>query len=543
MPKSQSRKRSRDALLHAQWDARPSEHFERLGISHERIKAAQLGLQGHIVTPGDPTYDQDRMLANPVFDASPSLMVFCQAIPDVAIALQIASMSGKPFTIRSGGHCTAGFSAGYGVLIDCKGLNSITVDAANMKATVGAGCTFSALNATLESYGLHVPGGECEDVCVGGFVQGGGLGFTSVTFGMSCDNVLEMQVMLSDGSIVIANATTNYDLWWAMRGGTGGNFGVLLSVTYSLVALTQVSGWALAWPLSTSADVATATQVLMLLQLNYMQGSSYAPNLNIQVLLVYQTIIDPSQPPLPQPVPVFMVRGLWVGDPTQGAAAMQPLQQIGNCITQWSGTDTYRNVLDKLLNYPQEQPVTVRTPFEDKASRYVARDLTSDEWTSILNYYLGTPNNLSYVYLEFYGGAINAYPAEQSAFIHRTSVFNAVLDVYWYFADDRLAAENFLNGWIKLIDTMGNGEVYQNYCSINIADYAASYWGWALIGLYAVKQKYDPGHAFTFAQEVRSPGLGPVGPVINAPPQLVAAIGQPINYSGGMKAAAKPASR
>ena len=532
MPKSDSRKRARDSALHARWDATPAEHFERIGLSRERIKTAQVGLQGHIVAPGDPTYDADRRLKNPVFDASPSLIVFCMAVTDVRIALALAGESGMPFTVRSGGHCTAGFSAGFGVLIDVSGLASITVDAAHQKATVGTGCTFTQLNATLETYGLHVPGGECDDVCIGGFVQGGGLGFTSVTYGMNCDSVLEMQVMLYDGSIVVANQNQNYDLWWAMRGGTGGNFGVLLSVTYQLYPLTACSGWALAWPLSPSA-VAAATEVLMLLQANYMRDSSYAPNLNLQVLLVYQTIIDPTQPPLPEPVPVFMVRGLWVGDPSNGAAAMQPLQQIEGCVTQWSGTDTYRNVLDKLLNYPQEQPLTVHKPYEGKGSRYVARDLTADEWTSLLNYYLSTPNNLSYMYLEFYGGAINSYPRGQSAFIHRDTVFNAVLDVFWYYAEDQLKAEDFLNGWIKLIETMWNGEAYQNYPSINIADYASSYWADAVWGLAQAKQKYDPINAFRFVQEVREPNIPPVGPVTPLPPQLAAALAQPIDYTGG----------
>lgn len=307
----------------------------------------------------------------------------------------------------------------------------------------------------------------------------------------------------------------------------------------------DVFGWALAWPLSTGADVANATEVLMQLQASYMRNSSYAPNLNLQVLLVFQTIIDPAQPPLPQAVPCFMVRGLWVGDPGQGAAAMQPLQRMAGCITQWTAVDRYTTVLGRLLSDPQDQPIVPlhQTPYEDKGARFVARDLTADEWTSILNYYLTTPNDLSYMYLEFYGGQINSYPRDNSAFIHRDTVFNAVLDVFWMVAADRQPAEDFLNGWITLIETMWNGEAYQNYPSINMPDYASCYWADALPGLWAVKQKYDPLHAFGFPQQVRQPnfGGGP-GPVIPLPPFLAAALAQPIVHVSPQKAGAPAAA-
>ena len=533
MLKSYSRKRVRDVGLHASWDALPDAFFDRLGIPKADLKAAQLGLEGHIVVPTDASYDEDRALRNPVFNPQPAAIVFCVVESDVAIALTLARTSGQPFTVRSGGHCNAGFSAATGVLIDVQGLSCITVDATNRVATVGTGCMFGPLNKSLQSYGLHVPGGECDDVCVGGFVQGGGLGFTSVTFGMNCDNVIELKVMLHDGSIVVANQTTNYDLWWAMRGGTGGNFGVLLSVTYTLYPLTTVSGWALAWPLSSAADVAAATDVMMLLQQSYMRGSAYAPNLNIQVLTVYQTIFDPAQPPASTPFPVFMVRGLWVGDPGEAGQAMAPLQKMPGCVTQWTMTDTYINVINALLSNPQDQPLITSMPFLDKASRYVATELTAQQWTSILNLYLTTPNSLSYMYFEFYGGAIASYPRDSSAFIHRDALFDAVLDVCWYLDADRAPAEAFLREWIDLMETVWNGEVYQNYVSMNVPNYMSNYWGDAVFGLYQVKQKYDPLDAFSFPQMVRNPwpGNAGIGPEMPLPAGLGAALLQPIAYT------------
>ena len=243
MPIQFNRKTQRDRALFAHWDALDDALFARL--PRERLKAAQAAIQGYFVLPGDPAYETDRKLSNPVFDAYPTVIIYCAVESDVAVALELARGQKLPFTVRSGGHCTAGFSAGAGALIDVSALNDATVDAAALIATVGTGCPFKKFDSVLAGYGLHVPGGECEDVCIGGFMQGGGYGFTSVTYGMNCDNVIDLRMMLADGQIVSASESVNADLWWAVRGGTGGNFGELLSVRYRLRPLGDVFGWAL----------------------------------------------------------------------------------------------------------------------------------------------------------------------------------------------------------------------------------------------------------------------------------------------------------
>ncbi|MGG5821699.1 FAD-binding protein [Falsiroseomonas sp. HW251] len=532
MPKAYSRRRVRDAAFFEEVDRRGTGGLDRFGITADTLKKLKAAITGHVVLPGDPTYDQDRLLFNPVFNPMPSLIVFCLSELDVAVALDLARAARLPFTLRSGGHCTAGFSAGFGILIDVKGMDAVRVDTAAMQAEVGAGCDFGRLNKILAAYGLHVPAGECEDVCVGGFVQGGGLGFTSTTFGMNCDNVVAMRVLLGDGRVVVANPTTNRDLWWAMRGGTGGNFGVLLSVTYRLYALGDVTGFALAWKMETAEDIARAADALMLLQSRYMRDNPYGPKLNLQALMVWQSIIDPNQPPLPKPVCVLTIRGLWIGDPAAVPAIAAPLLALPGAVHQWTMTGGYSEVLDALLGNPQDQPIIpdgMGMPNEDKASRYVAKPLDKAKWVEILTFFTGQANNtMAYMYLELYGGAIERYPAADSAFVHRDVLYNAVLDVFWYAPKDRLAAEAFLNGWTHLMQTVWNEGVYQNYASINVPDYTRNYWGDAVQGLALVKRKYDPARFFDFAQAVPQPGAEGA-----LPPGLAEALARPIDPTGG----------
>ena len=533
MPRNITRTQARNMRLRALWASVPDPEFARLGFTRAQLFSLQDSLTGYVVLPGMPDYDNDRKLFNPRFNPYPIAIVFCESDLDVATVLQFAQTCQLGFEVRSGGHCTAGFSSGPGILLDVGHLDSCTVDSVALAATVGCGCSFKKLYDTLRPYGLHVPAGECEDVCIGGFVQGGGYGFTSVTFGMNCDNVIDMRVMLAGGKIVTASETVNSDLWWAMRGGTGGNFGVLLSVRYALRLLGNVFGWAVIWPLAGARDMANAVAALMFFQSNYL-GAKTDQQMNIQVSLCFQPGTAAGAPADAQTLPYMMIRGLYVGDAVSGQAAIARLCALPGAITQWTMTSTYESLNYELLNKPYSMPFFPpdAVPREDKVSRYVARPLAAAEWRSLLEYFKDTPNPYSYAYLECYGGAINAYPPDKSAFVHRDVLFNAVLDVFWLEESQRVAAEQFIEGWAQLVGPMSNGRIYQNYPRLGEPNYAGAYWGDAQASLYAVKCKYDPRMVSKFAQQVRPlmAPIGGLGPRIILPGFLQAALDRPIAY-------------
>ncbi|TAG03215.1 MAG: FAD-binding oxidoreductase [Betaproteobacteria bacterium] len=503
-----SRQRQAFAALSTQLDGESGRHgLKQLGLDKAELLSHLKDFRGQIVWPWEPDYNTDRALFNPLFDAYPVVILYCTVASDAVFALTLAKLVEErtklAFTVRSGGHCTAGFSAGAGVLIDMSQINDVYVDAAGMTATVGCGVNFGKFRAALLPYKLHVPGGECDDVCIGGYMQGGGYGFTSVTYGMNCDNVISMTVLLANGTIVTASETVNRDLWWGMRGGTGGTLGILLNVTYKLVTLGDVFGWAIIWPIATAANQADAVTALNLLQDNYM-ATAPSKQLNIQVSLCYQPGIVAGLPLPPAAMqPYLMVRGVWVGNATDGQAAIQALCNSPGATTQWTKTASFDVLNTELLNLPYGMPCFAADavmPREDKASRIVARKLTSAEWQSLLAYFVSTPNPYSYFYMEFYGGAINEYPVADSAWIHRDALYNAVLDVFWWEEADRAASQAFLDGWIALMEPLYNGHAYQNYPRLGDPNWADKYWGDAQGKLAAVKGVYDPKTLFTFAQ-------------------------------------------
>lgn len=523
-----TRKRHRDRAIADRWRSYDDVLFERLGVTREGLEQAQWAFHGHIYLPGDPGYRPSELLSNARFHPAPSIIFECAIENDVRIALSIcwAGSPTKPFTILSGGHCTAGFSATNGILIDVSNLDAVTVDPVGLTATIECGCNFGKLYSTLDQYGLHVPGGECDEVCVAGYMQGGGQGLTSRTYGMHSDNVIEVRVMLYGGSIVTANANRNSDLWWAIRGGTGGNFGVLLTEKVQLRPLGTVYGWAVRWPLQHANQRADAAAALDLLQLNYMLTGP--DELNPQVMICYQSEAGPTSAFLPY----LMIRGLDVRGATIGQPAYAAFGALPGAQMEYDVTDSFTVVNKQLLETPNDIPQlpTQVWPSEDKQARFVSMSLTQKQWLSFLDFYVtapNQPNQFSYICLELYGGAMNAYPITDSAFIHRTSAFSAFMDVFWYDAAQEARAEAFLAAWCAFMDQFANGEIYQNYPSLAVPDYRASYWGQAFSGLLSVKQKYDPYRFFNFPQMIAAYGDarddGPVWPA-----SLAEALSRPI---------------
>lgn len=506
----------------ARWNDVADAEFEKFGTTRQALADVQYGFVGEIITPWDPGYDKARRLSNPKFDDYPSIILMCACENDAVLALNLAwgGPAVTPFTVRAGGHCTAGFSASAGILIDVTGINDVFIDPTTKTAVVGAGCNFEKLSPQLDLYGLHLPIGDCPSVCVAGYMMGGGYSFTSRTFGMQCDNVLEVRVLLASGEIVTANPTQNYDLYWAVCGGTGGNFGILLSIKFQLHALGQIMGFSVAWTLETAADRTLAAEALVSIQTSYL--STLPSNMTPQLILVNQPK-DGVQADL---VPTLLWRGTFIGTQEAGMAAIQPVCNLPGAQFQWAKMGIFSQINKELLSTPYAvppfPPTVTSAPAEDKQARYVARDLNQAEWLSILDWFITTPGPYNAVCFEIAGGAINGLPLETNAFIHRTAQFSCFLDVFWLKPEDEAKNVAFLNTGTQLMETFWNNEIYQNYVNLDVPDYRANYWAQAFNALAAVKAKYDPQTFFRFPQAAVPYPSGPIAPTW--PPAVVSAL-------------------
>lgn len=470
----------------------PSGHklYRKLGATREELAQLQMQFQGTVVLPTDPDYDQDRQ-GNPLYPENPKVILYCQVISDVALALKWAHS--KPdwvLTCRSGGHSTAGFSVNNGMVLDVSRLNQIKVDKDSMTMTVGAGANWGDVIAELNANQVHTVTGGCPDVGIAGFVQGGGYGFTSLMHGMSSDTVLSMTVMLQDGTIVTANAENDYaDLFWAMRGGTGNNFGVLLEVVFQLYDQNLFWGFGIRWSLDDAPTALAAMQ-------KYYMKSAVPPELGYQTVLA--TLQDGKQ--------ALAMFGMYHGTSGDGLQALAPLLKTPGAQLFVNQVQTYAYLNEHLLDDNLYPPPPDAGLVEFKKSGYIARLISASAWRPVVEYFKTATNKYNIVGMEPYGGAINAISPGASAFIHRDVYMDFFVDSFFFTSGkptSRKQAQDWLDGYMTLMAGNFNGRMYQNYPVRDNPNFASAYWdGNTYDTLRRIKTKYDLGNLFRFEQSI-----------------------------------------
>ena len=216
-------------------------------------------LSGPLVRPGDAAYTVSKRLFDPRFDSlRPAGIAYCRNPHDVATCLAFVRKFGVPVAARCGGHSYAGWSSTSGLIIDVTRMSGVNVSGST--ATVGAGTRLIDFYNGLAAHGRGVPGGSCPTVGIAGLTLGGGVGVVSRAYGLTSDNVQSLQIVTADGQVRTCSSSQNSDLFWACRGGGGGNFGVVTSFTFRTRPVGQIVLFFLSWPWSQAARVISAWQ-------------------------------------------------------------------------------------------------------------------------------------------------------------------------------------------------------------------------------------------------------------------------------------------
>jgi hypothetical protein len=219
------------------------------------IDAFAATLRGQLIQPGDAGYDAARRVHNGMIDKRPALIARCVNVSDVIAGVNFARDNGLLLAIRGGGHNGPGLgTCDDGLVLDLSPMKGVRVDPAARTARVEAGCTLGDMDHATHAFGLATPLGVNSTTGVAGLTLGGGMGHLSRQYGLAIDNLLEVDMVLADGSFVTASETQHPDLFWAIRGG-GGNFGVVTSFLFQLHPVSTIYGGPMLWHVDLAEDV------------------------------------------------------------------------------------------------------------------------------------------------------------------------------------------------------------------------------------------------------------------------------------------------
>ena len=443
---------------------------------------------------GDAGYDTARLLYSPRFDGvHPLAVVYCESAIDVSRTILWARQNAVPIRARSGGHSYAGYSTTPGVVIDVSRLASITVNAPAGTVGIGAGARLMDVYRELAAHGLAIPGGSCPTVGIAGLALGGGVGFSGRKLGLTCDNIRSFTMVTADGVVRSCTPQRNPNLFWAGRGGGGGNYGVATRFTFTTHAVGSVTVYRAGWPWSDAARVVDAWQ----------RWAPVAPDELFSLLDLESS--DSGRLRVGS-------SGQFFGTGPQLQALLTPFFAAGaapdtleittmpylDAMLLWAGcSDALHCRLGDGVG---------RSRFAAK-SDYVAGQLSPGGIAALIQGIearAATPAGGS-VLFDAYGGAINRVPKPATAFVHRDASFSLQYIAGWSSASSAAgeqAAVSWLRGTYAAMRPYVSGLAYQNYIDRELPHWGLAYYGSNYARLRRVKRRYDPHNVFRFAQSI-----------------------------------------
>ena len=459
-----------------------------------------------LIQPGNRTYPASKVLFDPRFDGlEPAGIAYCRTPGDVSTCLAFVRKYGLHVRARSGGHSYAGWSSVTGgLVVDVTEMNSFRVGNGNVR--VGTGTHLIDLYNHLAAHGLAVPGGSCPTVGSAGLTLGGGVGVLGRAYGLTCDNLESVQVVTADGLVRECNAGSNSDLYWACRGGGGGNFGVATAFTFRTHRLSQLVLFFLSWPWSHAFRVIAGWQ-------------AWAPSAPDALWSNLHLAASPGGT-----TPSVTVGGIYLGSVAGAASLLNKLYAAvrSSPSSHFLAEESYLNAMlveagcaglnVNECHLPGQAPggTLTRQPEIAKSDFFTRRLSVSGVNTLLagverLQRVRGAAGGTGGVALDAFGGAINRVAPSATAFVHRNALFLAQYTTVWRTgaASGGVANQHaWLRSFYASMRPFASGQAYQNYVDPDLTNWSQAYYGANYPRLQQVKAKYDPHRLFNFPQAI-----------------------------------------
>ena len=438
--------------------------------------------RGTTIRPGDPGYDAVRAIYNGSIDRRPALIARPTGAADVIDVVRYAQEAGLPLSVRCGGHGIAGTSVVEdGVLVDLSSMKGVHVDVDRGTAIAQAGVLWGEYDRETELFGRATPGGRVTTTGVGGFCLGGGYGWASAAYGLTCDNLVAADVVTADGRLVRASEDENADLLWGLKG-AGANFGIVTS--YEL-RLHEMPPAILAGMLIVPNDDRAA---------DVMRGyRAYVETASDMLGTAVVTLLAPPAPFVPAELvgnPVMAIVVSWFGDQSEAEEAIRPLRELTG------------HGMDLVQPMPYTALQSMIDDFAPKGWFNYHRGLHLESMDdSIVEPFLaagraiGSPMTQGIMFRN--GGAIARVPEDATAAGNRSAPYMAHPIACWATPEESEREMAWVQQFSSAVATATTGRTYLNFePGTTTADVTSGYGQHKYDQLVQLKDAWDPTNVF-----------------------------------------------
>ncbi|MFC8824136.1 FAD-binding oxidoreductase [Streptomyces sp. NPDC057137] len=437
--------------------------------------------------PGDQGYPAHATPNNQRYASiRPAGVLNCASQDDVAAAVRWCAKHGVPFAPRSGGHNYAGYSTTSGLVISLRPIRHVVPQGRRLR--LGGGATNSDVYAARDA-GLYFPGGRCPDVGVAGLTLGGGLGFNDRKWGLTCDRLVETRVVLSDGTVVRAADDENADLFWACRGGAGGNFGINTSFVFDAVPVDRLR----ATVFDLAFDLRAAVQVMD--ELQHVLDADRGCDFDLRIGFKHAGEGTTS----------LALLGHRLGSEEALRRVIGPLLKLRPA----------KEFIEERGFWTAQEYLMASTAMESYASKSLVPDrwLTPDTVTAVAEWARawrpGPARATGFVTLFAMGGSSDAPRPDETAYRHRAATFVIDIGTTWHPGTAPTEVEALLAQTRAVHRTLRQrlrtDAAYVNFPDPELRDWQHAYYGANYERLVEVKRRYDPAGLFRYAQGVGGP--------------------------------------
>ncbi|HET6177063.1 MAG TPA: FAD-binding oxidoreductase [Candidatus Sulfotelmatobacter sp.] len=453
--------------------------------SEEVYSSLHRRFTGDLLQPGGSGYEEARVIWNGMVARAPGLIARCADVADVQNAVRAAAENGILTAIRCGGHSLAGFSScDGGLVIDLSRMRQVTVDAEARRARIAGGCLLGAVDSATQKAGLIFPSGVVSHTGASGLILGGGTGWLTRRFGLSCDNVEGFALVTGDASVVRADAKENPDLFWALRGG-GGNFGVVTEFEVKLHPLTCVV---------LAAGLTPKVEIRRLLEFwrDFMAEAPFDLKWNIDLRLA------PHKESVPIELRGRPIAGsslVWTGDAEAGRPHLKRALSMCNSNSVSSRVVSFMN-----LQTMADSDFPHGRRYYTKSGYFTYLDDGSID--RLVEAVATMPSSETQIELAYLGGAAARMGANETAFGDRSAPFIMNLLANWSEPSGDEANISWIRGLFnKLRPAMKLG-VYVNFMSGDEQDRVPEAYHERWDRMVEVKSHYDPANLFRLNQNI-----------------------------------------